>query len=459
MARKLIIALFMTITTFAYANMDKMFQSVEPNEATLLQSGDSKLYCPNCGMNLPKFYKTGHAVKLKDGSHRQYCSIHCLVEEMELGVLKDKKDTIDEILVVDTNSLKMIDAKKAYYIVGSKIAGTMSMVSQYAFENIDDALAFLNTNGGEMKSFDEAYAISLEDFAKDIAMIQNKRSSGMYKNGEKIYQTMCDTKKLDSLHAHGIGELKALIAKEKVCKEDLNDGQLQALALYVWDIKLNNFEKNYGQNDEINISIKTKQDKNFLKRGENIHSRVCKELKIENLNSFDEVRKSVDSSCPKLKDDDRLALIAYVNHIRSGHQMHKIDPIVVPDHAKCPVCGMFVSKYPKWAAKTTQKDGKEFFYDGVKDMFKFIFQSSAYAHDYSMDDFVAIEVTDYYTLDKINAKDAFFVVGSTVYGPMGRELVPFKTKEDAQNFSKHYSGKNILKFNEVTKDLVFGLDK
>lgn len=30
----------------------KMFQSVEPEKAILLQSGKNKLYCSNCGMNL-----------------------------------------------------------------------------------------------------------------------------------------------------------------------------------------------------------------------------------------------------------------------------------------------------------------------------------------------------------------------------------------------------------------------
>ena len=41
---------------------DMMFQSVEADKATLLQKGSAKEYCPNCGMHLPKYYKTSHAV-------------------------------------------------------------------------------------------------------------------------------------------------------------------------------------------------------------------------------------------------------------------------------------------------------------------------------------------------------------------------------------------------------------
>lgn len=37
---------------------------------------------------------------------------------------------------------------------------------------------------------------------------------------------------------------------------------------------------------------------------------------------------------------------------------------------KCPVCGMFVYKYPKWVAVIEFWDGSSHFYDGAKDMFK-----------------------------------------------------------------------------------------
>mgnify|MGYP000890541125 FL=1 len=205
MLKKLVMSLLIAITTFAYANPDKMFQTVDVKEATLLQTTKDKLYCPNCGMHLPKFYKTNHAVKLKDGTYRQYCSIHCLVEEMELGVLKEKHSDVAEILAVDVTSSKFVDAKKAYYVVGSSVAGTMSATSQYACAKVEDAITFMNTYGGEVKSFDETYQMTLKDFAKDIAMIHDKRSTMMYKNGEKIYTTKCDTAKIYAIHAHSTG--------------------------------------------------------------------------------------------------------------------------------------------------------------------------------------------------------------------------------------------------------------
>ncbi|MCK9337311.1 MAG: nitrous oxide reductase accessory protein NosL [Arcobacteraceae bacterium] len=459
MFKKFLVLLILTIASIASANPNQMFQTVPVKDATLLQTTEDKLYCPNCGMHLPKFYKTNHAVKLSDGTNRQYCSLYCLVEEMELTVLKGKHDSIKEILVVDVATLKFIDAKKAYYVVGSTVKGTMTMTSKYAFAKIEDAIAFEQTYGGEVKSFDEAYKIAFMDFAKDTALVYDNRSTMMYKNGEKLYNTKCNKEAIDKIDAHTMGEMKAIIEQQKLCGDELNDGQLQAVMLYVWDIKLENFEKMYGQNEEIQLYIKSRKDSNFLKRGENIHQRVCKQIDPTKYTTFNDLKNAVNKDCPKLKDDDSVSLLGYLWNSKDGMVNAKADPLIVPKDTKCPVCGMFVAKYPKWAAYTKLSDGKEFFYDGSKDMFKFIFEAKSYHHNYTKDDFAIILVSDYYTLNKIDAKKAFFVIGASVYGPMGKELIPFSTKEDAVAFSKSYSGKQILTFNEITPEIVFGLDK
>jgi len=241
--------------TFAQGKM-QMFQSVAPSEAQLLQKNESKLYCPNCGMNLPKFYKTNHAVQLNDGEVRQYCSIYCLVEEMELTVLRGKKESVEKIMVVDVPSLKFIDAKSAHYVVGSKKPGTMTTVSKYAFKNLSDAQAFAKENGGTIATFDEAYKSALTDFAKDTAMVYKKRSSKMYKMGEKLYNQRCDKAQMEKLDAHTMGDMKELIKESKVCGEGLNDGQLQGLMLYWWDVRMNKFEQLHGQNPEVQKHIK-----------------------------------------------------------------------------------------------------------------------------------------------------------------------------------------------------------
>jgi nitrous oxide reductase accessory protein NosL len=231
--------------------MKGMFQSVPVEKADIYQTGDDKMYCPNCGMYIPKFYKTSHMAKLKDGSVRQYCSIYCLVEESEITTLRGKKDTIESIMVVDAETLKYIDVKKAYYVVGSKKGGTMTMVSKYAFGNKKSAENFAKKNGGQVMDFDGAYKVALTDFAKDTALVYKKRSSKMYKMGEMMYNKKCDKEKLSKIDAHTMASMKAMINTSGVCGKNLKDKELQAIMLYYWDKKLEKFEKLYGKNPEV----------------------------------------------------------------------------------------------------------------------------------------------------------------------------------------------------------------
>jgi nitrous oxide reductase accessory protein NosL len=119
---------------------------------------------------------------------------------------------------------------------------------------------------------------------------------------------------------------------------------------------------------------------------------------------------------------------------------------------KCPVCGMFVAKYPSWLAEIVFKDGRYAVFDGPKDMFKYYFDIPRYEKGKSKEDVAKIFVTDYYTTKWIPAADAFFILGSDVYGPMGEELVPVKGKREAEEFMKDHKGKKMLTFDQVTPE-------
>ena len=126
---------------------------------------------------------------------------------------------------------------------------------------------------------------------------------------------------------------------------------------------------------------------------------------------------------------------------------------------RCPVCGMFVYKYPKWVAQIIFKDGTSYFYDGAKDMFKHIFDTAKYTLGKKADNIKDIYVTDYYEVELIEAKSAFYVLGSDVLGPMGHELLPFKDQESAQEFLEDHKGKSIIRFQDVTPAIIESLDR
>ena len=126
----------------------------------------------------------------------------------------------------------------------------------------------------------------------------------------------------------------------------------------------------------------------------------------------------------------------------------------------CPVCGMFVAKYPEWVATVVYSDGHAHFFDGAKDMFKFLHDVPKYGlPGHTAADIAIVAVTDYYDVRTIDAHDAFYVIGSDVYGPMGHELVPLASEADADAFMKDHKGRRVLRFDEVTAQIPVNLDK
>jgi nitrous oxide reductase accessory protein NosL len=125
----------------------------------------------------------------------------------------------------------------------------------------------------------------------------------------------------------------------------------------------------------------------------------------------------------------------------------------------CPVCGMLVSKYPNWIALVHYKDGHTHFFDGAKDLFKYLGDLGKYAPSHKVSEISGIWATDFYGLTKIDARKALFVVGSDVLGPMGHEFVPLETRSDAEDFLKEHKGKRILSFDQANASLAVKLDQ
>ena len=150
-------------------------------------------------------------------------------------------------------------------------------------------------------------------------------------------------------------------------------------------------------------------------------------------------------------------ILLFLSVIPAPHAQ-EAKPVLPAKTDKCPVCGMFVAKYPDWIAEIIFEDGTVVFFDGAKDLFKYYFDLSRYAPKKSKKDIRAVYVTSYYELELIEAKDAVFVVGSDVYGPMGHELIPHKNTSDAEAFSRDHGGKKTVTFGDIDPELIQSLD-
>lgn len=137
----------------------------------------------------------------------------------------------------------------------------------------------------------------------------------------------------------------------------------------------------------------------------------------------------------------------------------EMSPAKITPTDKCPVCGMFVAKFPDFVEQIVFKDGTHAFFDGVKDMMKYYFNLPKYNPEKTSADIATILVTDYYSLKLTDGLKAWYVVGSDVYGPMGKELMPFSDETAAKEFLVDHKGTAVLSFQEITPALIKTLDQ
>lgn len=109
----------------------------------------------------------------------------------------------------------------------------------------------------------------------------------------------------------------------------------------------------------------------------------------------------------------------------------------------CATCGMPTQEYPEWAASLTSGQGEEHFCSS-RCMFSRLQDTVNRPQDIT-----ALQVTDYYDNKPIDARKAFYVIGSDQMGPMGPELIPFAQERAASEFMKDHAGKRMLRFEQV----------
>jgi copper chaperone NosL len=110
-------------------------------------------------------------VVYEDGTSLGTCSIHCLAIEFVVNMDKTPRS----MQVGDYNSKKLIDAEKAFWVIGGNKPGVMTKKAKWAFENKADAEKFIAENGGSLATFEEAMKVTFEYMYADTKMIREKR--------------------------------------------------------------------------------------------------------------------------------------------------------------------------------------------------------------------------------------------------------------------------------------------
>jgi copper chaperone NosL len=127
--------------------------------------------CKYCGMDRQKFDFSRMLIEYDDGTSTGVCSLHCAAVELATNIDKTPK----AIKVADFGTKNLIDAEKAFWVLGGSKPGVMTKRGKWAFEKKDDAEAFIKTNGGTLTSFDDVIKAAYTDMYEDTKMIRDKR--------------------------------------------------------------------------------------------------------------------------------------------------------------------------------------------------------------------------------------------------------------------------------------------
>jgi len=168
MKRHLVV--FVTMMSVALAAGSAMGAEHQHGEHQHAVTGDSnapadvKQYgdCAYCGMDRGKFAHSRMLVTYADGKTAATCSIHCTAIDLK----KNKGAAIKSVQVGDYDSKVLIDAGKAYWVIGGDRRGVMSKTPKWAFAEKTAAEAFMKQHGGKPATYREALGLAEMDGAK-----------------------------------------------------------------------------------------------------------------------------------------------------------------------------------------------------------------------------------------------------------------------------------------------------
>ena len=123
---------------------------------------------------------------------------------------------------------------------------------------------------------------------------------------------------------------------------------------------------------------------------------------------------------------------------------------------ECHLCGMIISNFPGPKGELYQKNVQDVVkFCSTRDLFAYLLQpenkrqiEQVFVHDMRKTPWHKTE--DQYFID---AKNAWFVVGSSKTGAMGKTLASFSLQTDALAFSKEFGGQ-VYPFDKITIELL-----
>ena len=118
---------------------------------------------------------------------------------------------------------------------------------------------------------------------------------------------------------------------------------------------------------------------------------------------------------------------------------------------RCPVCGMKVIRYPKFAGAIELRNSATFYFCSTGCMIRSWMHPAIYLGT-TPTELKQPVVQEYFTGRQVDGRSIIFVFGSDVIGPMGPALVPVMDENSLKIFKKRHGGKSQFLLNDMDGD-------
>jgi hypothetical protein len=129
--------------------------------------------CKYSGMDREQFAYSRMLVAYEDGTEVGTGSLRCTSLDLALNFAK----TVKFVKIGDYTTKTLIDADKAYWVIGGDVKGVMTKNPKWAFAKKEDAQTFIKEHGGELATYETALRTTYNGMADDTNYLHDAMSS------------------------------------------------------------------------------------------------------------------------------------------------------------------------------------------------------------------------------------------------------------------------------------------
>ncbi len=132
-------------------------------------------------------------------------------------------------------------------------------------------------------------------------------------------------------------------------------------------------------------------------------------------------------------------------------------PTKIESHKKCPLCGMYPARYPRFNCQIVFEDGSYEAFDSTIGLLVYLHFPDKTG--IKLKSVAEIYFKNYLKEGWLEADKAFFVTGSEIRGPMGIQFLPVDSEQAANQIKKQANGKDIIQFKMINRQYLIDAAK